>query len=129
MSMTLNLEAAEGLKLEEVAQALGLVAGSEVTNKGSSLEAYFPNSNVSVSVKNDLSDTSVLTEELEGVDWKVGVRIYFDIDSSRSNAMDDVKEFVHAFSRLTSVPFALSFEYETLYAKRDESGLVLSSEF
>lgn len=129
MSMTLNLEAAEGLTLEDVAQALDLIAGSEVTNKDSSLEAYFPNSNVSVSVKNDLRHTSVLTEELEGVDWKVGVRIYFDIDSSRSNAMDDVKEFVLALSTLTSVPFALSFEYETLYARRDENGLVLSSEF
>ncbi|MEQ5833803.1 hypothetical protein [Marinobacter sp. NFXS9] len=129
MSMTLNLEAAEGLRLDDVIQALGSVAGSEITNKDNSLEAYFPNSNVSISVKSNLSDPSVLTEALEGVDWKVGLRIYFDIDPSRSNAMDEIKEFVRALSNLTPFPFALSFEYETLYAKRDENGLELSSEF
>jgi len=129
MSMTLNLEAAEGLTLEEVIQALDQVDGSVVTKKDASLKAYFSGSNVNVSVKYDLHDESVLTEELGGVDWKVGIRIYFDIDSSRSNAMDDVKEFVIALSEVTQVPFALSFEYETLYAKCDESGLVLSTEF
>lgn len=129
MSMTLNLEAAEGLRLDDVIKSLGSVAGSEITNKDNSLEAYFPNSNVSISVKSDLSDPSVLTEALEGVDWKVGLRIYFDIDPSLSNAMDEIKKFVVALSSQTPFSFALSFEYETLYAKRDHDGLELSNEF
>ena len=129
MSMTLNLEAAEGLKLEELIQALEIVEGSQIINNRDGLEAYFPGSNVSISAKSNLSDKSVLTEEVQDVDWKVGMRLYFDIDPSRANALDEVKKFIHALSKVTLVPFVLSFEYETLYAKRDEDGLVLSKEF
>jgi hypothetical protein len=127
--MVLNLEIAEGIKLEEVTQALSLVAQSEITSKNSSLEAYFPRSNVSISGNTDLDDTNVLTEDIENVTWKVGMRIYFDIDPTRANALDEIKEFVLALSKITSSFFALSFEYETLYAKRDENGIVLSDEF
>lgn len=129
MSMTLNLEAAEGLKLEEVIQALGMVDGSQVTHEGDTLEAYFPSTNVSITVKSKLSDKNILTDDLQDADWKVGVRIYFDIDPSRANAMDEIKEFIHALSKTTLAPFALSFEYETLYAKRDGESLILSEEF
>ena len=129
MSMVLNMEIAEGIKLEEVTQALSFIAQSEITNKNSSLEAYFPQSNVSISAKIDLDDTNVLTEEIENANWKVGMRIYFDIDPTRPNALDEIKEFVIALSEITSTYFALSFEYETLYAKRDKNGIVLSDEF
>lgn len=129
MSMTLNLEIADGIKLDEVTKALSTIDQSEITNLDSSFEAYFPRSNVSISAKTDLSDTSVLTEALENADWKVGMRIYFDIDPTIPNALDEIKEFVLALSKTTSSYFALSFEYETLYAKRDRNGIVLSDEF
>jgi hypothetical protein len=127
--MTLNLEISDGIMLDEVTKALSVIDQSEITSTDSSLEAYFPRSNVSVSVKTDLSDTSVLTEALEDVDWKVSMRIYFDIDPTISNALDEIKEFVLALAKMTSAYFALSFEYETLYAKRDKNGIVLSDEF
>jgi hypothetical protein len=127
--MTLNLEIGDGVKLEEITHALSLIAQSEITSKDSSLEAYFPRSNVSISAKTDLSDRSALTEELEDVDWKLGMRIYFDIDPTLPNALDEIKEFVFALSEITSAHFALSFEYETLYAKRGKNGLVLSDVF
>ena len=129
MSMTLNLEIGEGVKLEDVTQALSCIDHVEITNKGSSLEAYFPSSNVSIWIKTELTNSNVLTESLDDVDWKVDMRIYFDIDPTLPNALDGIKKFIFALSKSTSAPFVLSFEYDTIYARRDENGVVLSGGF
>ena len=129
MSMTLNLEIGVGVKLEDVTQALSCVDNVEITNKGSSLEAYFPNSNVSIWIKTELADTKVLTESLNNVDWKVDMRMYFDIDPTLPNALDEINKFIFALSKSTSAPFVLSFEYDTLYARSDGDGVVLSGGF
>jgi|SRR5690554_706510 len=128
MSITLNLEASDHLGLDKLTQALESVPGCTIKDNGSLKEAYFPGSNVTVTIKTDLSDRTVLTEDLEGVNWQVGFRMYFDIDPTKANATTEVKEFIIKLSELTEAPFALSFGYETLYAKQDENGLVISDE-
>ena len=128
MSIVLNLEASESLSVDKVTQALATIPGCTINNNGGLKEAYLPNSNVSATIKTELDDRTVLTEDLEGVNWQVGFRMYFDIDPTKANATTEVKEFIIKLSELTEAPFALSFQYETLYAKQDENGLVISDE-
>lgn len=56
------------------------------------------------------------------------MRIYFDIDPTLPNSLTEIKEFIIALSKVTEVPFALSFGYETLYAKRMEGGIEFNDE-
>jgi len=129
MSITLNLEVANGVSLDEIKAVLASVKCSDIVNTESGFTAKFPETNVSISVKTNLSDTSVLTEDIEEPNWEVGLRMYFDIDPTLSNSLDDVRRFVVNLSAQTSFKFALSFQYETLYAKKDLGGLEFSEEF
>src|SRR5690606_8319416 len=93
------------------------------------LTAVLPDTNATVTAKTDIDNTSVLTEDIEDADWKVGLRMYFDVDPTRANALNDVRKFVTHLSEQTPFEFALSFQYESLYAKRDNGGLTLSEDF
>lgn len=125
MSTVFNLEIAEGVDLEEIAKALNAIPQVEVRSKEDfSLNAYFPASNVNVWVDTDLDDKDVVTEGLYGVGWKVGARVCFYVDPTLSDPLRDIKSFVLALSRQNELPFALSFQYEVLFVKRDGDGLV-----
>ena len=80
MSMTLNLEVARGISIDEIKGALKGVECTDISETDDGFTAFLPNTNVSISVKTDIDDTSVFTEDLEDVEWKVGLRMYFDID-------------------------------------------------
>lgn len=129
MTMTLNLEVAQGVRLQDIKEALVGVEYSDLSETESELSVVLPNTNASMSVKTNLEDSTVLTEDLEGVDWPVGLRAYFDVDATLPNPFDDVKRIVLNLSNQTSFEFALSFQYESLYAQKGSNGLELSEDF
>ncbi|MCP5205945.1 MAG: hypothetical protein H7A01_01960 [Hahellaceae bacterium] len=129
MSMTLNLEIAQGVRLEDIKKALAGVEYSDLSETEAGLSLVLPNTNVSMSVKTNLEDVTILTEDLEDAGWSVGLRIYFDVDATLPNPFDDVKKFVLNLSEQTSFEFALSFQYESIYAQKGSSGLELSDDF
>lgn len=129
MTMTLNLEVAKGVRLQDIKDALMGVEYSELFETESELSIILPNTNASMSVKTNLENSTVLTEDLEDADWSVGLRAYFDVDATLPNPCDDVKRIVLNLSKQTSFEFALSFQYESLYAQKDSNGLELSKDF
>ncbi|WP_345879195.1 hypothetical protein [Shewanella algae] len=129
MTMTLNLEVAKGVRLQDIKDALMGVEYSELSQTESELSIILPNTNASMSVKTNLENSTVLTEDLEDADWSVGLRAYFDVDATLLNPFDDVKRIVLNLSKQTSFEFALSFQYESLYAQKDSNGLELSKDF
>ncbi|WP_226563745.1 hypothetical protein [Shewanella chilikensis] len=129
MTMTLNLEVAKGVRLQDIKDALMGVEYSELFETESELSIILPNTNASMSVKTNLENSTVLTEDLEDADWSVGLRAYFDVDATLPNPFDDVKRIVLNLSKQTSFEFALSFQYESLYAQKDTNGLELSKDF
>lgn len=129
MTMTLNLEVAKGVRLHDIKDALMGVEYSELFETESELSIILPNTNASMSVKTNLENSTVLTEDLEDADWSVGLRAYFDVDATLPNPFDDVKRIVLNLSKQTSFEFALSFQYESLYAQKDSNGLELSKDF
>ena len=129
MTMTLNLEVAKGVRLQDIKDALMGVEYSELSEAESELSIILPNTNASMSVKTNLENSTVLTEDLEDADWSVGLRAYFDVDATLPNPFDDVKRIVLNLSKQTSFEFALSFQYESLYAQKDSNGLELSKDF
>jgi hypothetical protein len=129
MSMTLNLEIAQGVRLEDIKKALAGVEYSDLSETEAGLSLVLPNTNVSMSVKTNLEDVTILTEDLEDAGWSVGLRIYFDVDATLPNPFDDVKKLVLNLSEQTSFEFALSFQYESIYAQKGSSGLELSDDF
>lgn len=129
MTMTLNLEVAKGARLQDIKNALMGVEYSDLTETESELSIVLPNTNMSMSVKTNLEDSTVLTEDLEDADWSVGLRAYFDVDVTLSNPFNDVKRIILNLSKQTSFEFALSFQYESLYAQKDSNGLELSKDF
>ncbi|MFV7710504.1 hypothetical protein [Shewanella algae] len=129
MTMTLNLEVAKGVRLQDIKDALMGVEYSELFETESELSIILPNTNASMSVKTNLENSTVLTEDLEDAYWSVGLRAYFDVDATLPNPFDDVKRIVLNLSKQTSFEFALSFQYESLYAQKDSNGLELSKDF
>lgn len=129
MSATLNLEVAQGARLEDIKNALVGIEYSELSATKEGLSLFFPKTNASMLAKQTAKDTTILTEDIEDALWSVGLRVYFDVDASLPNPFDDVKKFIINLSKQTSFDFALSFQYESLYAHRGPNGLELSDEF
>lgn len=129
MTTTLNLEVAQGVRLQDIKDALVGIEYSALSETDSELSIYLSNTNASMSAKTNLEDSKILTEDLEDANWPVGLRVYFDVDPTRPNPFDDVKKIVLNLAKQTSFEFALSFQYESLYAQKDSNGLELSKDF
>ena len=129
MTMTLNLEVAQGVRLEDIKDSLAGVEFSNLSEVEDGFSVILPNTHVLMSVKTNLEDSHVLTEDLEDVGWSVGLRAYFDVDPTLLNPFDDVKKIIRNLEEQTSFEFALSFQYESLYAHKGLNGLELSDDF
>ena len=129
MSTALNLEVEEGVSLDALDSALKSIKGCELEDDGKEIKAYFPSSNTTAFIKKNAIDDSPLTEDLEDASWRVGRRVYFDVDPSRGNALYDVRTFIETLADLTALRFVLSFGYESVYALHDNNRLTFSEDF
>ncbi|WP_303289033.1 hypothetical protein [Marinobacter sp. SS5-14b] len=129
MSITLNLEVAKGVSIEDVKGALSGVECSDYSETKSGFSVKLTNTNAMMSVNANIEDSDILAEGLEGAEWSVGLRIYFDVDATLQAPFDDVKKIVLNLSEQVPFEFVLSFQYESIYAQRDFNGLELSEDF
>lgn len=129
MSIVLNLEVSEDITVESLVKVLKSIEGCEIDWENGKVSAYFSRSNASVVIDDKLDDKCVITDNMEGHDWSVGVRVYFDVDVTRPNALCDIRRYVVELSRITKFPFVLSFQYEKVYSINGSNGLVFKREF
>ncbi|MBB4818998.1 hypothetical protein HNP29_002382 [Pseudomonas alcaligenes] len=118
----MSLEVESGVTLSEVAQVLSEF-GAEFCADSDGISGNFEISNAHF-VFRDCDGLDEVVTEGANVSWLVGVRGAFhcSIDSLSASA-DEIKLFLGFFSERKTCRFILSFQYESVYAIRDENGL------
>ncbi|MWK59160.1 hypothetical protein GO594_24500 [Pseudomonas otitidis] len=118
----MSLEIESGISMNEISRALSEV-GAELCVDSDGVSGNF-----------DISNTYFVFRECDGFDgvvaegvnvgWVVGARGAFHCPvDSLAESSDDIKRFLNFLSEEESCRFILSFEYESVYAIRDEDGL------
>lgn len=87
------------------------------------VSGFFNRSHCQFMFRYDASPEEVLVDVVE-VDWRVGVRGSFHYRAdSLHESWEDISESVRCYAASQPFKFILSFQFETLYAVRDEHGL------
>ncbi|WCE32089.1 hypothetical protein [Vibrio sp. SCSIO 43137] len=128
MSMVLNLELQQGTTITLLKKILVCSSYHDIQEVEDGLKALLPSLNSSVYFTNDLENTQILSEGLEELGWKVGVRGYIDIDPTSARAMQEVKNMIITLADQTSFDFVLSCQYESIYASKTD-GLFQLNDF
>ncbi|MFB4391825.1 MULTISPECIES: hypothetical protein [unclassified Pseudomonas] len=123
MKITMFLEIEEGASLEMVGEILaGRASSFEVKN--TSVEGVFPELTGTFNFDR-LESICDLTAENWEVSWSVGVIGVFDCRASGIERMwDEIKFFMETFASRCQSRFVLSFQFESVYAFREQSGVV-----
>ena len=122
MTITMNLEVEVGVSFEEIASVLSIM-GAEHAVESDYLTGNFKSSGVYFVFRYFNIPEDVAAEGVD-VDWKAGMSgafhcpIKYLLESS-----EDIKFFLSELSIETAFKFVLSFQYESLYAIRDEAGI------
>jgi len=126
--MCLNLEVRKGIDIADLELVFNSINGVDLdSKKDQCLNVYMRNSRTSITIKYNLDD-EILSECVDDVNWRVGLRAYIYLDATVHNALEDIKEFIINLSKQTSFEFILSFEYESLYAFKERGELHLSGD-
>lgn len=122
MTITMSLEIEEGISFDAIFSVLSKVgAGFKVEQEY--LTGNFDCSNCYFVFRRVFPHDDVAAEGVEA-SWKVSVRGAFHAPiSSLSESSKDIQDFLVGLSMETELRFVLSFQYESVYAVRDEQGL------
>ncbi|WP_433770590.1 hypothetical protein [Pseudomonas putida] len=122
MTITMNLEIEEGISYEEISSVLSKI-GAEYGVESGYLTGNFKNSGVYFVFRCFATPEDVVAEGINA-DWKAGMSGAFHcpIRSLLESSMD-IRSFVTRLSMETLFKFVLSFQYESLYVVRNESGI------
>ncbi|WNJ97681.1 hypothetical protein RND59_16245 [Vibrio ruber] len=129
MSVSLNLEIAEGSHAKDVFQVFETIDGVEWGKNEKSSSLYFTHTNTNIFIEMEPTRKNIMAEDTEDLNWQVAMRIFFYIDLGHHHALDDVKKFIINLSNMTPILFVLSLHFESLYAVRDQNGLRLMGGF
>lgn len=125
MSITLNLEIDPRLRFEDLRKVFEAAGLDGIASDDSEINADFRESKMAVSAqrRDDLPD--LLIEGLDSPDrWKVGSRVIFYYQVATPELCNkEVSRFIKALELASPAYFALSFQYENVYALRDRQGL------
>jgi len=125
MSFVLSLEIDTCLSKKEFIEA-ALACGAVSASDGEEeVSMIFPRSGLQVFLRTSFDLPHVLAEGLEKpVLWDVGMRasLAYVIDKY-DDCNFDVRRLMERLEASSSSNFVLSFQYETVYAIRDEDGL------
>ncbi|MEE4815645.1 hypothetical protein V2K27_22685 [Pseudomonas alliivorans] len=122
MTITMSLEVEEGTSFDKVSLVLSKM-GADYSVDGKYLTGNFNCSNCYFVFRYIAPHDAVAAEGVE-VGWKVGVRGAFHSPiKSLSESWNEIKIFLTEFSIGTNLRFVLSFQYESVYAIRDEYGV------
>lgn len=123
MTITMNLEVEIGVSFKEIASVLSVMQ-AEYLVENIYLKGNFKSS-LSYFVFRCFSVPEKVAAEGVSVDWEVGMSGAFHCSIGRlSESSVDIMSFLKELSIQTVFKFALSFQYESLYAIRDDSGVV-----
>ncbi|SFW62452.1 hypothetical protein SAMN02800691_2643 [Luteibacter sp. UNCMF366Tsu5.1] len=118
MSLHFTLEIEEGIpvsSLFRLAEALGGVKSDD--------HIWFEASGTNLFIE-DARGNLVVGAEEPSLTWRVGARCYaFIRPSTYDDGWRDLERFVRSLAEHFSQRFVLSFEYSSIFAVRDESGL------
>lgn len=122
MTVTMSLEIESGIALSEISLMLSEF-GAELCADGDGVSGNFKVSNTYFVFRDCNGLDEVVTEGVS-VSWFVGVRGAFHcpVDALAASA-DEIKHFLSFLSEKKICKFILSFQYESVYAIRDEDGL------
>lgn len=122
MSLTMFLEIERGAELQGIALALAGV-GVHPDAQEQSVSGFFADSNCQFIFQYDSSPEEVLADLVE-VDWIVGIRGSFHYRASDlHSSWKDIVKFIKSYADSQPFCFLLSFQFETIYAVRDRTGL------
>ena len=122
MTITMSLEIESGISMSKVSRVLSEV-GAELCVDSDGVSRNFDISNTYFVFRECDGFDEVVTEGVS-VGWAVGVRGAFHCPvDSLAESSDDIKRFLNVLSEEKNCRFILSFEYESVYAIRDEGGL------
>lgn len=122
MTISMSLEVEEGSSFDKVSLALSKM-GAKYSIDEKNLTGNFKCSNCYFVFRYIVPHDAVVAEGME-ISWKVGVRGAFHSPiNALSESWKDIKIFLAEFSMGTNLRFLLSFQYESIYAVRDEHGL------
>ncbi|AZE48627.1 hypothetical protein C4K04_2955 [Pseudomonas chlororaphis] len=125
MGLDIHLEADERLSLNLLTSVARTLGGLDRVGDDSSVFAHFP-SGLSVSAKRSFDEQAIYPEDTQGLSFPVVVRCDFRIKGPApegSSPLDDLKMFVEAIAAESDAHFLVSFQYESLMYRRDQSGL------
>jgi len=116
------IEIETGASIQSVSSTLAAMDTQMETIDGD-VSGFFNRSHCQFMFRYDASPEEVLVDVVE-VDWRVGVRGSFHYRAdSLHESWEDISEFVRCYAASYPFKFILSFQFETLYAVRDEHGL------
>lgn len=122
MTITMNLEVEVGICFEEIVSVLSKM-GAEYEIEDGYLIGNFKNSNIYFVFRCFGAPDDVAAEGVD-VSWKAGLSgAFYCPISSLLEGTADIKSFLTVLSAETNFRFALSFQYEVLYAIRDKFGV------
>lgn len=121
MTITMSVEIEEGISFDAISAVISKLAGG-YTIEQEYLTGNFDCSNCYFAFRR-VFPHDVAAEGVEA-SWKVSVRGAFHAPiRSLSESSKDIQDFLVGLSIETELRFVLSFQYESVYAVRDEQGL------
>ncbi|MHA4966665.1 hypothetical protein ACX0KY_08805 [Pseudomonas extremorientalis] len=122
MTITMSVEIEEGISFDAISAVISKLAGG-YTIEQEYLTGNFDCSNCYFAFRRVFPHDDVAAEGVEA-SWKVSVRGAFHAPiRSLSESSKDIQDFLVGLSIETELRFVLSFQYESVYAVRDEQGL------
>ncbi|WP_046237793.1 hypothetical protein [Pseudomonas syringae pv. coryli] len=122
MTITMNLEIEQGISFDDICRTLSSM-NTDYQIEEKHLTGNFISSNAYFVFRHIVPYEEIVAENVIA-DWKVGMRGAFHspIDTL-SESSEDIKTFLSELVKQTQFKFILSFQFEEVYALRDNSGI------
>jgi hypothetical protein len=124
MSIEITLEADARLRREQVKEILRACGVSNVLEENDNLTAEFPDSCMSLLLRDNVKNLAPLTEGMEEIGWVIGVRLTFRFVIANYDKCElDLRRFLERMAECSDAFFVVAFQYEKVRAIRDSNGL------
>lgn len=122
MTVAMSLEIEIGVTLDDISLLLSEF-GAEICLDSGGVSGNFEASNTYFVFRGGGGVNEVVAEEVDVI-WSVGIRGAFHCSvGSLAESAYEIKQFLIFLSEKEICRFVLSFQYESVYAVRDEDGL------